>query len=305
MGNTTFSVSIKTDKKGLVGRECPSCGSYFKLKFGTGIKTTQCICPYCNHKDDSNKFWTKDQAEYLKSVVAKRVVEPMLTDFANSINNIQSPSNGLIQIKISAEIPKFAIKEYQEKILETNILCDNCGLVFAIYGVFSNCPDCGKLNARVIYERSLGVSKKKLQLAKDIELDEHIKNDLIKDALVGSVSAFDSFGKALRVKYPSLPTRPKNLFQNFVELDRTLSTITGKNIGQFLTPDDSDFLFTMFQVRHIFEHNAGVIDNDFVTKLTVYSHMLGRKFDLKSDDIEKFIDLMLKLGDLIYKEFEN
>jgi Zn finger protein HypA/HybF involved in hydrogenase expression len=45
------------------------------------------------------------------------------------------------------------IKHYQEKILETNIACDNCGLVFSIYGVFSNCPDCGRLNAKVIFEK--------------------------------------------------------------------------------------------------------------------------------------------------------
>jgi Zn finger protein HypA/HybF involved in hydrogenase expression len=37
--------------------------------------------------------------------------------------------------------------------VETNIACDNCGLVFSIYGVFSNCPDCGRLNAKVIFEK--------------------------------------------------------------------------------------------------------------------------------------------------------
>ncbi len=61
----------------------------------------------------------------------------------------------------------------------------------------------------------------------------------------------------------------------------------------------------MFQVRHIYEHNAGVIDSDFITHLPAYASQLGRKFELKKDDVNMFIMLMRKLGDEIYKEFER
>ncbi len=81
--------------------------------------------------------------------------------------------------------------------------------------------------------------------------------------------------------------------------------MTGKNIGQYLTPADSDFLFLMFQARHIYEHNAGVIDNDFVKKLPAYTHQLGRKFFLQRDDVSLFVALMRQLGDAIYSEFEK
>src|SRR5205807_2897472 len=110
----------------------------------------------------------------------------------------------------------------------------------------------------------------------------------IKDALTGAVSAFDSLGKALRAKYPVIPAKPNNLFQNLAELDKVLATLTGKNISQYLTPADSDFLFLMFQVRHIYEHNAGVIDSDFVKKQPAYAHLLGRKYLLKIEDVSIF-----------------
>ena len=32
-----FTVSIPADERGYTGRECPSCESYFKVRFGTGL----------------------------------------------------------------------------------------------------------------------------------------------------------------------------------------------------------------------------------------------------------------------------
>jgi len=305
METHTTSISLTPDENGLVGRECPSCKMYFKIKPGTGIKTIQCICPYCGFSEEGQAFLTQDQKDYAISMATKQFLEPMFHDLANSLKNLETPSNGFLQIKVSTSVPVFQIQHYQEKILETNVTCDSCELVFSIYGVFSNCPDCGKLNARVIYEKSLDASKGKLLLAEDDKVGEHIRADLIKDALVGTVSAFDSLGKALRAKHAALPKQPKNLFQNFIELDKALKNITGKNISQFMTVNDSGFLFKMFQVRHIFEHNAGVIDSDFVKKLPAYSSQLGRKFPLKKEEISAFIVLMCELGDKIYCEFEK
>jgi hypothetical protein len=67
------SVSIPTDERGLLGRECPvpECLGYFKVKSGTGLTGPglQCHCPYCGHVADPNSFWTKEQIEYAQSVV--------------------------------------------------------------------------------------------------------------------------------------------------------------------------------------------------------------------------------------------
>ena len=157
----------------------------------------------------------------------------------------------------------------------------------------------------MIYQKSLDASNGKLELSGDAAINEHIRADLVKDALTGTVSAFDALGKALRAKHTAIPVKPPNLFQNFRELDKVLANLTEKSISQILTPADNDFLFLMFQVRHIYEHNAGVIDDDFVKKLPVYAHLLRRKFPLKEDDVSKFIVLMRKLGNVIYREFEK
>jgi len=57
-----------------------------------------------------------------------------------------------------------AFNQIIEKDLETNLTCDNCGLVFSVFGVFAQCPDCNMLNAFLIYEKSLEVTKKQFQI---------------------------------------------------------------------------------------------------------------------------------------------
>ncbi len=300
-----LNVPMSTDEQGFFGRECPSCKKYFKLKPVTDFTTTQGICPYCGHSVELQDFITQDQRDYLTSIAANEFLVPMLRNFANSLKGLERSSNDFVQIKVNTNIPAFPIQHYQEKVLETDVTCDTCGLVFSIYGVFSNCPVCGKLNARVIYDRSLDVLSKKLVLVDYDDIDAPVRTDFIKDALTGTVSAFDALGKALRTKHTAIPAKPHNLFQNFLALDEVLATLTEKHISQFLTPEDSDFLFLMFQVRHIYEHSAGVIDNEFVTKLPAYAHQLGRKYPLKKDDVNLFIVLMRQLGDAIYGEFEK
>jgi predicted RNA-binding Zn-ribbon protein involved in translation (DUF1610 family) len=305
MGTKEFNVPFPTDEHGFFGRECPSCNMYFKLKPVTDFTTTQGICPYCGYTIELQDFITQDQREYLESIAANEFLVPLLRDFASSLKRLETSSNDFVQIKVNTNIPKFPIRYYQEMVLETDVTCDTCGLIFSIYGVFSNCPACGKLNARVIYQKSLDASSKKLVLAGDATIDEEIKYELIKDALTGTVSAFDALGKALRTKHTVIPAKPPNLFQNFLALDKVLANLTGKNISQILTVTDSDFLLLMFQVRHIYEHNAGVTDSDFVSKLPAYSGQLRRKFPLEKDHVSLFIALMRKLGDEIYNEFEK
>ena len=291
-------IGFTPDENGLMGRECPSCGEYFKVKFGTGLPITYHMCPYCGHKDDVSKFITKDQRKYMEGVIANEVIAPALENFFESLQK------ELKNFKKSNTPIAFDIKHYKEKNLETNVICDNCGLNFSIYGVFSNCPDCGQLNAKVIFDKSIEVSNKKLQSYKDESLDPSIRNDLPKDALNGGVSAFDALGKALKTKH-DIHSKPRNLFQNIDELNKFLQSKFGKSIADYTSEEDFKFLFKMFQVRHIYEHNAGVIDNDFIAKLPEYSKSIRRKYQLTEEEIERCLNITQDLGTRIFYEFER
>jgi len=300
------SVPIRPDEQGFLGRECPKCEMYFKVKPGTGLPIQYHICPYCNYQGANNEFFTKEQIEYAKSIAIKKAIDPLLDQFGNSLKKLEtSTRGGFIQIKVSWSGSPIRIKYYQEKSLETDVTCDNCGLVFSIYGVFSNCPDCGKLNAKVIFEKSIEASKKKLDLSIQEGIGNDLKEELMKDALLSVVSSFDSLGKALRDKHSSkFPMSPRNLFQNIIELDKALKTSFGKEIKDFLSPQDSEFLSKMFQVRHIYEHGAGVVDDDFVKRVPALSYLKGRKYSLDKQEIDSFLAKILELGKQIYSQVE-
>jgi len=299
-------VSFEPDKEGLTGRRCPDCGMYFKVKFGTGLPIDYHICPYCGYQASANEFFTNDQMGYAESVAIRELVKPLVDDLHRSFKSLErSTGGGFIQFKVSMKGGRFPIKYYQERILETDVTCDNCGLVFSIYGVFSNCPDCNKLNARVIFDKSIEASKKRLELASQDDINKNLRGELLSDALKSAVSSFDSLGKALRKKHPSrFPTKPKNLFQNISELNKALNDSFGREISDYTTPNDFDFLFKMFQVRHIYEHNSGVIDDDFVRRLPAYIPKKGGKYILSQKEIDSFVDKVLDLGIKIFNEVE-
>jgi hypothetical protein len=307
MGDLNVSVTIPLDENGMMGRECLECEQYFKLKPGTGIETDHCHCPYCDYEGNADTFWTQSQLEYARSIAMQqafdKIVKPQLDKLTNSFKQLERSSrNSLIQFKVksSGSNFNFPIKYYSESELETNLNCDNCGLEFAIYGVFSNCPDCNETNAFLIYDKSLEVIKKKLEIFSKPEIPDDIVELSLSSILTSAISAFDGLGKELRNKKPSIyPAKPKNLFQNIYVLN--------EKMDNFISIEHSDFseLIKYFQIRHIFEHNMGVVDSDCTNKVPELSHILGRKYKLTISELDNFIKLMKELGSIIRENYEH
>jgi hypothetical protein len=118
--------------------------------------------------------------------------------------------------------------------------------------------------------------------------------------LSSSVASFDALGKELRLKNPSIyPQDPKNLFQNILLLNQKLNNLISSKHSNFSQ------LLKLFQVKHLYEHNLGVIDNDFITKLPEYRKNLGRKYILTQDELNNFIILMRELGEIVKVHFNQ
>ncbi|MBO6495309.1 MAG: hypothetical protein JJ978_07075 [Roseivirga sp.] len=306
MGDLNVSVTIPLDENGMMGRECLECEQYFKLKPGTGLETDHCHCPYCDYEGNADTFWSQAQLEYARSIAMQKafnkIVKPQLDKLTNSFKQLERNSrNSLIQFKVktTGNNYRFPIKYYSESELETNLICDNCGLEFAIYGVFSNCPDCNKTNAFLIYEKSLEVINKKLEIFSKPEIPEDIIEISLNSILTSAISAFDGLGKELRnIKPDHYPSKPKNLFQNIYVLNEKLDNL--------IADKHSDFnrLIMYFQIRHVIEHNMGVVDSDCINKVPELSHLKGRKYKMTVSELEEFIDLMSELG-IIIKENYN
>ncbi|MBI2165985.1 MAG: hypothetical protein HYU29_06235 [Chloroflexi bacterium] len=308
MSDQLISVTLPPDEKGMVGRQCPShkCRQYFKLKPGTGLHTSKTHCPYCGVSHDSSTFATSEQIEYAKSVALKQFMEPLLRDFKRSVEGLNRPSPGsLIELKFSVDLPSFQVRHYSEKDVETRVTCDACGLEFSIFGVFAFCPDCAQINAFSVLQRNLEVCQKRLALtiqqetAKDIQLVLAI----LQDSLGAAVGAFDALGKKLRELRPDVfPDRPHNLFQNYDALDSALSQGTGKGIAQRIGQEGAEDLFRLLQVRHIYEHNLGVVDDTFIARVPGSRHLRGRVYPLNRSDVEGLLGLLETLASTLKED---
>ena len=292
------SVSLPTDNKGMLGRECPQCKKYFKVKPGTGLKTSDCICPYCEHKSASGNFSTPDQIEYAKSIAVRQTLGPILEDFQRSLKSLEHSSNEFISFKVESHGFEFPIKYYTEKDLETEVLCDSCGLFFAVYGIFASCPDCSRLTSMSIFRKSLEASRKRLDVISKLQPDEtELHEVILMDALAAGVSSFDSLGKRLAREFPfSIPEKPRNLFQNLDALEEALSKTLSTKLTDLITEDEYKKLYYLFQVRHISSHNFGEIDSDFVKKVNCDPKLIGTKPVVVKGDLVDFLDVIEKLG---------
>lgn len=254
-----LSVGLPRDEKGLTARECRQCKKIFKVKPGTGVKKTNmpCHCAYCGHIAGHDDFHTKDQIEYVRSV-AKRHIGEMLHHELKKLEFDTGPQGPLgirITMKLNPHSPQ-PVRYYYEKQLETDVVCDRCTLVYAIYGEFAFCPDCGSHNSTTILTKNIEFVDKMLALAKNQERE--LAERLVGDALENLVSAFDGFGREVcRVAAPNASNPDKACdvrFQNLAGAKTSVQKLFGVDIASLVASDDWTFICKCFQKRHLLAH---------------------------------------------------
>ena len=290
-----ITVNLEPDDQGMIGRQCPQddCGLYFKLRLGTGLDTERLRCPYCRAEGDPSSFLTKDQVDYAVSVAARDIVGPMLQGFKRNIERMnRRQSAGLLQLKFSVDYKPVSIHRYVERQLETEVTCDNCFLEFSVCGVFVSCPCCGLLNALNVVLSSLETAKKKLALSEEPSLDEDLRQEFVKDALTGSVAAFDAFGKAVASNHPTMfPINRRNLFQDIEALNAHLQGLGEPTLEATIGLSAWEDIKWFFQARHIYVHNA-VVDERFIARQTTLAAIKGRVLPLDPDRLARNIDVL-------------
>ena len=189
--------------------------------------------------------------------------------------------NSFLKLRVEYKGHPHPIRYYQEKELETSVVCEQCTLHYAIYGVFGYCPDCGMHNSRQILDKNLELARKELTLAETAEDDEDFAAYLVADALENAVAAFDGFGRECCRVYAAKATEPgqaENLsFQNISRADDRLQKLFGFRLSDGFTPDEWNFVFKCFQKRHLLAHKMSVVDEAYVSATGDIEAVVGRK----------------------------
>jgi hypothetical protein len=177
------------------------------------------------------------------------------------------------------------IQFYREKELETQVVCENCTLRYAIYGVFGWCPDCGVHNSLQILAKNLELARKELVLAESAEKD--LAEHLIGDALENVVSAFDGFGREVCLRKGA-----EIRFQSLSSARRRVQDSFGFDFVDRLEPEQWEYICRIFQKRHLLAHKMGVIDDDYVQKANDPAAIAGRKIRVSHEEVTSSIGLV-------------
>ncbi len=295
-----FRIAIRPDKDGYLGRECPNeeCSiRYFKITPGTGVQEpAPCHCPYCGYVGEHNEFFTRDQVKHAHSVALHKVTDAFMKDLKALVPRNQPHSTGGFGIRISLEVKgrPHPVFHYREKDLETEVVCDQCGLRYAIYGVFAFCPDCGTHNSLQMLNKNLDLAGKKLALAPCTEPD--LAETIITDALHNTVAAFDAFGREtcrVHARAATAPDRAERLsFQNLSAAQSRLQELFGIHLAAAVTEDEWETACRSFQKRHLFTHKAGVVDQDYIAKTNDTTAVVGRKIPITAHEVLTTIGIL-------------
>lgn len=288
-----FSISFQPDEDGYLGRECPKedcVNRYFKITPGTGIQgEAPCHCPYCGYTANHGEFFTSDQIEHAQSIALNAITGALLKDLKAALpRSTPRPGRGFaLEISFEVKGRPHPVHYYQEKELETEVVCDSCGLRYAIYGLFGWCPDCGTHNSVQILDANLQMADKKLALVGSVEPDlaEHI----VADALQTTVSAFDAFGREACRAYAHRAASPEAAqsisFQNISKARAKVQDLFGIDFAASVAADEWVGVCRTFQKRHLFAHRGGVVDYAYLDATNDKAATLGRKVPLSADEV--------------------
>jgi len=302
LGNS-ISIPIPADENAFTGHECPhpDCEGYFKIELGTGLKGVEllCHCPYCGHTAGHDRFWTKEQIEYAKSVAMRKITDALHKDLKKL--EFDHKPKGTFGIGVSMKVKPgrlTPIHYYREKQLETETVCVNCTLRYSVYGVFAFCPDCGQRNSLQILDKNLEVVGKMLDLA--AELEKELAEKLVENALEDCVSAFDGFGRELCRVHANRARNHARVekigFQNLEGAKSNVLDAFGIDLSAEVEPDEWRAAGAGFQKRHLVAHKTGVVDQDYITKTGDTRAVVGRKIGIGVDEVRQLAKIISKLA---------
>lgn len=305
-----MSVQIPTDEKGLTGRQCPGCSSFFKIEFGTGLSEEDlpCYCPYCGHKADHSEFFTSEQIEYAKSVAVRSITDAVFKDFKKlEFNHKPKGAFGIgLSLKVQrSRVP--AIKYYQEETLETEIVCANCTLHYSVFGVFAYCPDCATHNSFQVLDQNFALLEKQVALAE--REGGELGRQLIEDALENAVSVFDAFGRETCKLISEGDSTLINLqgisFQNLEAAYKKVLKLLSIDLKEQLEDGEWDKLLVCFQKRHLLTHTLGVVDLAYINKSGDRSARVGTRVQVSILEVRTLVDILRKVSRVLWRALND
>lgn len=311
----SIPVTLQSDENGYFDRECPNenCLYQFKIKlkdWEDKVSDEEVHCPMCGHVDTSDKWWTQDQLEQIQEIAANYAMNYIQAELDKSFRSLERSTRSNKFFKITYKPGKRVsfinnpIGQMPE--WEQEIACEKCGTTYSVIGSAYFCPCCGYNSASSSFSESLDTIQKMLDSVDQMKalFSEKYDNDkaetmcrsMIEGSLGDCVSAFQKFaerryteitGKSARVNDFQIIEKGNNLFRSAV----------GYGYEKWLSEYELSMLKLYFQRRHLFEHNNGMVDEQYLSKTGDTNYSVGQRLIIRKNEVEEVLKILKKLGD--------
>ena len=307
-----FSIGMPQDEHGRLARECPNehCSpAFFRVKPGTGIVTEQmwAFCPYCRHKAGPDGFWTKEQLRYATSIMEREAhagMERMVQEALGlGPSGRKKYNGGLFSLEMKYKTGKLPLlRRPVEDELQRDIVCPECGLDHAVFGLAIWCPGCGADVFPTHIEAELAVVFKMLGDVerRGQELGARVAARDLENCLEDVVSIFEAVLKVLigrhidslgwsEEKRKAFWKKVGNAFQNIERAERLLLKDFALNLGAGSGSGLLSSLQAVFQKRHPITHNLGIIDRKYLEQ-TLAAGREGTEIRVSEEEVRAAAD---------------
>lgn len=303
--NMRWEVPIEGDEEGRVARQCPNetCSpGYFKVLFGTGITDEQeyAFCPYCRHKAEPNDFLSEEQVRYFEEVLLNEASHAFDNMLKSSIRNNK-------YIKYQPGQIKSPRRPFEDEV-QRNVICPNCTLDHAVYGLATWCPDCGTDIFLAHIEAELDVVRTMLAdlerrekslgrraAAKDLEncLEDVVS---IYEAVLKAILVrhFESQGKSNEEIQNVFKKSVRNGFQNIERAETLIRELTIHDLYANIDDASVASLKAAFDMRHPITHNLGVVDRKYIER-SMQGQQEGSEIRISKEEILDTLDTIIRV----------
>ncbi len=286
-----FAVFIASDSQGKFGHNCPHCNGYWRSGPWPNL------CPYCYTTALGYQFLSEAQGRYVCHYCE------VLSDALDSVGD----GEVVIDMDEVADAtgkegkkPAFYVSEQSQ---QRKFTCDACGEFNDILGRFGYCSLCGTRNDLADFEGQT------VPTIRDRLKSGNVPEDCVRDA----VASFDSFmGQVAKqlVALVRLTERRRNRllkqrFHDFKEFRDLFKSWFDIDICAGMNADECRFVELMFHRRHVYEHNAGEVDQKYLDDSGDTTVRLKQHIHETQQNAHSLLSSLVKMARNIHSTFHE
>ncbi len=130
--------------------------------------------------------------------------------------------------------------------------------------------------------------------------------------LKNTVTKFESFSKDVTSEMLKLELDQKQIkklnkisFQNIVCARKILNSAFGFDIFSNLSTEEISFINKMFQKRHVYTHNNGLVDQKYLDKTGETGLKIGQLLRIRCDEVKHIINTINKISKCFWDEYNH